>query len=195
MPKLGASNGVVGDNFGGSVALSGDAAVIGRPYDDHAGGVDAGSAHVFRLSPSSPVSYCTAGVSYSGCQAALSGTGTPSALASTGFFLQATGVEGNKTGMFLFGANGRQANPWGTSTSYQCALPPLSSCGLLPGAGTSGQCDGSFAQDLNALWSVKPGLNPGMGSTVQAQLWYRDPLSTSSQTTSFSDAIEFGVGP
>jgi hypothetical protein len=28
---------------------------------------------------------------------------------------------------------------------------------------------------------------------VQAQLWYRDPLSTSNQTTSLSDAIEFVV--
>jgi hypothetical protein len=195
MPELLASDGASGDRFGTSIALSGDSTVIGRPYDDHAGGADAGSAYVFRLSPSSPVSYCTAGVSSSGCQATLSGAGTPSASAATGFLLQATGVEGQRTGMFLFGANGRQANPWGNGTSYQCALPPLSPCGLLPGTGTGGQCDGSFAQDLNALWSIKPGLNPGMGSTVQAQLWYRDPASTSSQTTSFSDAVEFGVGP
>jgi hypothetical protein len=30
---------------------------------------------------------------------------------------------------------------------------------------------------------------------VQAQLWYRDPGSTSNQTTSLSDATEFSVGP
>jgi hypothetical protein len=30
---------------------------------------------------------------------------------------------------------------------------------------------------------------------VQGQLWYVDPLSTSNQPTSLSDAIEFGVGP
>jgi hypothetical protein len=29
----------------------------------------------------------------------------------------------------------------------------------------------------------------------QAQLWYRDPLSTSNQTTSLSDAIEFVLDP
>ena len=39
-----------------------------------------------------------------------------------------------------------------------------------------------------------PPKNPGAGAVVQAQLWYRDPLSTSNQTTSLSDAIEFVVG-
>ena len=36
-------------------------------------------------------------------------------------------------------------------------------------------------------------LNPGAGAAVQAQLWYRDPLNTSNQPTSLSDAIEFCV--
>jgi hypothetical protein len=30
---------------------------------------------------------------------------------------------------------------------------------------------------------------------VQAQLWYRDPDSTSNQTTSLSNALEFAVAP
>ena len=65
-------------------------------------------------------------------------------------------------------------------------------------SGTPGLCDGSFTQDLNALWCPacpNPAKNPGAGSVVQAQLWYRDPLNTSNQTTSLSDAIEFSVGP
>jgi hypothetical protein len=52
-----------------------------------------------------------------------------------------------------------------------------------------------MAQDLNARWTAKPAQNPGAGALVQAQLWYRDPQSTSNQTTSLSDAIEFPVGP
>ena len=67
--------------------------------------------------------------------------------------------------------------------------------GLLVGTGQPGACDGAFAQDLNALWTAKPIKNPGAGATVQAQLWYRDPFSTSNQTTSLSDAVEFDVGP
>jgi hypothetical protein len=68
---------------------------------------------------------------------------------------------------------------------------------LLAGTGTAGQCDGALAQDLNAFWCPncpKPQKNPGFGATVQLQLWYRDPLNTSNQTTSLSDALEFGVG-
>ena len=70
--------------------------------------------------------------------------------------------------------------------------------GLLTGVGTPGGCDGSFAQDLNARWCPscpKWKHNPGAGVVVQAQLWYRDPQSTSNQTTSLSDAIEFTVAP
>ena len=37
----------------------------------------------------------------------------------------------------------------------------------------------------------KPNKNPGAGALVQAQIWYRDPASTSNQTTSLSNAVEF----
>ncbi len=47
LSKLIASDAALADNFGFSVALSGDTAVVGAPYDDHAGGGDAGSAYVF----------------------------------------------------------------------------------------------------------------------------------------------------
>ena len=143
-------------------------------------------------------SYCTAGVSASGCQATLSTSGSPSATASAGFALLAGGVEGSKDGLFFFASNGRQANPWGSGTSYQCVVPPVRRGGLLAAIGTAGQCDGAFGQDLNALWCPscpKPAKNPGAGAVVQAQLWYRDPLNTSNQTTSLSDAIEFTVQP
>ena len=45
--KLAASDPQFGDWFGNSVAVSGDTAVVGAWYDDHAGGQDAGSAYVF----------------------------------------------------------------------------------------------------------------------------------------------------
>ena len=145
-----------------------------------------------------PVSYCTAGTSASGCQATLSASGTASATAGSGFTLSASSVEGQKDGLFFFGSNGRQANPWGSGTSFQCVVPPVFRGGLLAGSGAVGACDGTLAQDLNALWCPscpRPAKNPGAGATVQAQLWYRDPLSTSNQTTSLSDAIEFTVAP
>ena len=143
-------------------------------------------------------SYCTSGTSASGCQASLSASGTPSATASSGFEVIASSVEGAKDGLYFFGVSGRQANAWGNGTSYQCVVPPVSRAGLLPSSGSNGACDGSFTQDLNALWCPtcpRPAKNPGPGTVVQAQLWYRDPLNTSNQTTSLSDAIEFTVCP
>ena len=47
--KLTASDAAGGDNFGVSVALSGDTAVVGADIDDHAGGNLAGSAYVFGI--------------------------------------------------------------------------------------------------------------------------------------------------
>jgi hypothetical protein len=152
---------------------------------------------VYGISFASEV-YCTAGTSASGCQASISASGTASATGSSGFVLSAAGVEGSKDGAFFWGKNGKQANPWGNGTSYQCVVPPVTRGGSLSGSGTIGACDGSFAQDLNATWCSAcpyPQKNPGAGVFVQAQLWYRDPLSTSNQTTSLSDAIEFLVGP
>jgi hypothetical protein len=46
--KLTASDGEPGDRFG-TCSVSGNVAVIGAYLDDHAGGVDAGSAYVFRF--------------------------------------------------------------------------------------------------------------------------------------------------
>ncbi len=45
--KLTASDAAAGDQFGSSVALSGDTALIGAIYDDHSGKDNAGSAYVF----------------------------------------------------------------------------------------------------------------------------------------------------
>jgi hypothetical protein len=161
-------------------------------------GGNTGSSSQLSFTIDATVNYCTAGFSASGCQALMSTTGSPSASAPSGFTLSADTVEGQKDGLFFFGTNGQQANPWGNGTSYQCVIPPVVRTPTMSGVGTIGLCDGSFALDLNALWCPncpKPGKNPGAGATVQAQLWYRDPASTSNQTTSLSDAIEFVVGP
>ncbi len=45
--KLIGADAAAGDEFGGSVALDGDTAIIGAWGDDHAGGFNAGSAYVF----------------------------------------------------------------------------------------------------------------------------------------------------
>jgi hypothetical protein len=141
------------------------------------------------------VSYCTAGTSASGCMATISAFGTPSASASLGFVLTASSVQGGANGLFYTGTNGRQANPWGSSSSFQCVVPPVIRTPLIAGFGLPGSCAGQSSLDMHALWTIKPNKNPGPGAVVQAQLWYRDPQSTSNQATSLSDALEFVVAP
>jgi len=143
-----------------------------------------------------PLAYCTAGTSASGCQATLSSTGTPSATSPSGFTVTASAVEGAKDGLFFYGFNGAQAAPWGNGTSYQCVVPPVKRAGLLQGSGTGGSCDGVLAQDLNAFWAgASPSKVPAAGQLVWLQLWYRDPLGTSNQTTGLSDALQVSTCP
>jgi len=140
-----------------------------------------------------PNNYCTSGTSSSGCNAIISAVGSPSATAGSGLLVSVVGVEGNKDGLFFYGQNGTQANPWGNGTSYQCVVPPVKRGGLLTATGNAGACDGCFVQDLNARWCStcpKPTHAPMIGTPIQIQFWYRDPLNTSNQTTSLSDAIE-----
>ena len=186
------------DRFGVSVSIAGDTVVVGAEGDNHSGLKDAGSAYVYRISSPAPKSYCQAGTSASGCTATVGVSGSPSATAPSGFFLTAQNVEGARAGLFIYSGGPKHKVPWGNGTSFRCTTPPVSRSGPLPVSGTLGACDGSFSLDLNALWCPtcpKAASNPGEGAGVQVQLWYRDPLSTSNQATSFSDAVEFWVGP
>ena len=145
-----------------------------------------------------PVSYCTAGTSGIGCQVLLSATGSASASASSGFVVSGDGIEGGVKGTYFYGSNGRQAMPWGNGSSFRCVLPPTKRVGVQSATGAPGSCGGTMTRDLNAFWCPtcpKPNKNPGAGSVVQLQLWYRDAQSTSNQKTSFSDALEFTVSP
>jgi hypothetical protein len=174
-------------------SLSGSIDYFARSSDDYN---NTGTSSTFNYNAGGgSVNYCTAGTSNNGCQAMISTTGTPSATGATGFSLVATGVEGAKDGLFFYGVNGRQANSWGSGTSFQCCIPPVLRAGLLSAVGTNGACDGSFSQDLHVLWTAIPAKNPGSGTVVQNQLWYRDPMNTSNQTTSLSNAVEYTVGP
>ena len=179
--------------FGKGVGLSGDVIAVGAPRDNELG-VDAGAAWVYRMAPYR-TGYCTAGTSASGCSALISASGLPSATAATGFHLSVEDVEGQKSGLFFWGSSGRQSNPWAGSTSFLCVAPPTTRGPVLSGSGTAQACGGAASFDLNARWTAKPAQNPGAGSVVQAQFWYRDPQAAASARTSLSDAVEFTVCP
>ena len=176
---------------GGFVALdsSGDRLAAGTL------GPAGGAAYLFRFEPTPQATYCTAGTSASGCTALIGAAGQASSSGTGSFDLSVSGVEGSKRGLFYWGANGRQANPWGTSTSYQCVVPPVFRSALFPESGTTGLCDGAQVLDLHARWALKPEQNPGAGAVVQAQYWYRDPFAATTVQTSISNALEFTVSP
>ena len=142
-----------------------------------------------------PEVYCTPGTTASGCQATIGASGIPSATLPSGFVVDVVVAEGAKDGLFFFGPNGRQANTWGSGTSYQCVVPPVKRSPVQPGGGTSGLCDGAYSLDFNALITAVPTKAPAVGDVVQIQCWFRDPFNTSNQTTSLSDALEFTLCP
>jgi hypothetical protein len=189
------------DDFGTSLQFEQGTLLAGAPGHRHAAQPGRGALLSFTLNdlPSASFeTYCTAGTSGSGCAASLCAWGQPSASAATGFRVEASGAQGAKDGLYYFGTAGRQALPWGASSSFQCVVPPVQRGPLLSGNGSASFCDGWYSQDLNAYWcSGCPGAkkNPGAGAVCQVQLWYRDPTNTSKVGTSLSNALEFTVAP
>jgi hypothetical protein len=188
---------VGGDKFGIAVALDGGRVLAGATGDDPGAVSNAGAAYLFDHVPAF-TAYCTAGTSASGCRASIAAYGEASASADSGFLVTASGAEGGKSGLFVYGTGARTANPWGSSSSLRCFAPPTLRGTLQTGKGDVDTCEGWLVEDLNARWCPscpRPQHNPGGGNTVRGQLWYRDPFNTSNQETGFSDAFEVVVAP
>jgi len=194
------------DEFGYSVAVSGDTLVVGAWQEDsNATGVNgdeadnsatnSGAAYVFTL-PNS-VTYCTAGTSTNGCVPSISATGWPSIAATSGFSINVAGVEGQKQGLLFYGLSGQTALPWAAgSTSFFCVKSPTQRMSAQSSGGTVGACDGNFNQDWLAFVAANPGALGApysVGQAVDAQAWYRDPPAV--RTTNLSDALEFATQP
>ena len=186
-----------GANFGQSVAAAECWVVTGADLEDGTNGVDSGRVYM-HIAIHHFDTYCSAGTSAAGCTPVIGGFGHPSASGTSGFTLFSALTDAGRKGIFFFGSNGRQMAPWGNGTSFQCVVPPVIRTPVVDTGGTLGQCNGFPQVDLAQLWCPTcplPQKNPGAGSVVQAQFWFRDPLNTSNQTTVLSNAIEFQVCP
>lgn len=140
--------------------------------------------------------YCSSGTTSSGCVPSISASGTPRASASSGFTISVAAVQGQQSGLILYGLSGAKAAPWGTGTSFHCVKAPLERGPLADTGGTAGGCDGALAFDWNQFVSTHPsavGVPFSGGETVCAQGWFRDPPS--SKGTHFSNALSFIVCP
>lgn len=164
---------------------------------DLAGGLN--GAFLIDLGPSCPTpsTYCTAKpTSIPGCLPDFTTVGTPSASAGSGFTLQCGPVPGGQIGLFLYTTNGPAAVPVTTAFGDLCIAsgPGLTRGPGIPGGGTNGTCTGSYAMDFNqyfATQTINPDLLPG--STVDGQMWYRDPPNVGN--ANFSGAIHFVMCP
>jgi hypothetical protein len=141
--------------------------------------------------------YCTAKVNSLGCTPAIAITGTPSAYAASGCVIAASRVINNKSGVLLYGLDGRAALPFQNGTL--CVQPGVRRAAEVSSGGSpppAKDCSGVFALDFNAWNAGVFGGNPAPelsvpGTVVNVQWWGRDPGFPAPNDTTLSDALEF----
>ena len=142
----------------------------------------------------SPTTYCTTSTTDNGCRPVMSAVGIPSATSGSGFHVVCTRVDGERYGTLLYGL-GQPTNPplWApTSSSYVCVAAPTQRTGIQESSGTVNGCDGVFSLDFNAYMSTHPGAIGApfaAGTTVRAQMWFRDPFAA--KQSNLSNGIRF----
>lgn len=155
-----------------------------------------GRLRVFRGLEGPTYTYCTSGVTSDGCTPTLSATGTPSASAATPFQVTASGLAGQKSGLFFYGLNGAQAQSWGPVSLWLCVKAPVQRTRFTSPGGTTGQCDAQLTLDWNTYLQTTPaalGQPFQSGERIWMQGWFRDPASQN--TTSLTGAISFLLAP
>jgi Tol biopolymer transport system component len=146
--------------------------------------------------PPVPVVYCTAKLNALGCLPSIASSGTPSASVGFGFFVIASKVRNQKSGLLFYGVNGRSALPFQGGTL--CVKTPIKRTPAVQSGGspTGNDCTGVYALDFNAFAVGALGGNPlpaltVPGTLIDAQWWGRDPGFPPPNNTTLSNAIEF----
>jgi hypothetical protein len=150
------------------------------------------------LEGSAPVTYCTAKQNSLGCTPAISWTGAPSATAGSGFVLLGGRVRNHRTGLLLYGVDGRAALPFHGGTL--CIASPTARTGSLNSGGspTGHDCSGVYSIDMNAFAVGALGGSPlpaltVPGTVVDCQFWGRDPGFAPPNGSTLTNALEYTV--
>ena len=134
--------------------------------------------------------YCTPKTSDLGCVPRISTVGVPSASAGFGFAINAEEIVPGQNGLMIYGYNPRYT-PFQDGTL--CVAPPQVRTQIQNSGGALPACDGSFSFDFNQWIAAGTDASIGVGSTLFAQYWFRDPFS--SFPTGLTDAVQFTVQP
>ncbi len=144
------------------------------------------------LCPTPPSKFCGAPTSSSGCQPTLASSGAPRSSNASGFSLVASQLEGQRTGLVLFGTSGPTLLPWHAQNgSFLCVRPPIMRAPTTSTGGSFAQCNGALTLSLSSMLALNPLIN--VGDLVVAQGWFRDPASPGG--SHLTDAIGFSMLP
>lgn len=176
-----------GDVFAGDITGDGAADVI-RNF----GGLSPLYLSEKTRCPTPPSKLCGAPTSSSGCQPTLASSGAPRSSNASGFSLVASQLEGQRTGLVLFGISGPALLPWHAQNgSFLCVRPPIVRAPTSNTGGSFAQCNGALTLSLSSMLALNPLINAG--DLVVAQGWFRDPASPGG--SHLTDAIGFSLLP
>lgn len=135
--------------------------------------------------------YCTAKVNSAGCVPAIGASGAPSLTGFDAFFVTATGVRGDRRGLFFWSAQSASV-PFGGG--YLCVLQPIARTPSQNSAPElSGPCSGSysfhFARDYMLAFALSAGV------TLHGQYWSLDPTAAAPQNIGLTNALTFTPTP
>lgn len=163
------------------------------------GGFGVHNVGIFGPAYGRSASYCTAGVTSAGCTPLIRGVGEARVSASSPFTLQASNVDGQRTGLIFYGVNntGFTPLPWASgSASYLCVKAPRQRTAAQNSGGTANACDGGLTLDWNAYVAAHPatlGAPFAAFDRIYAQAWSRDPLAPTG--TNLSNALDVPLHP
>lgn len=172
--------------------------VFGSTASNLASGDTNGAADVFRreLWVLDSGSYCRPTTSANGCGGEIFAFGAPSAAQPAGYTIRVNAVDGQRSGLFFYGASYANTPFAPGHPSKMCVSAPRQRMDLANSGGSAGACNGSLSVDVLAWAAQHPGalLTPlTAGQSMCFQGWLREPSFT--PATLLTDAWWVTLGP